>query len=127
MKEKSKGFEQLVLQICKVSKVSLIKRSMINQRIVELMVDFLPVETTEILIDLFGLADKKLEAIHLSAESSKYSSGGFGEMTQHSRTLICRIIGSQGREIEITKNGIIVSPHSALTSHKKKQQELQIA
>ena len=127
VKEKSEEFVQKLLKMLKVKHIRSVRRERINYKCIELMVDLLPVDADEVLLESFELADLIREPVCLTAENEDFVRAGFAKMTREARILICRIIESQRREIQITKNGMIVCPHSDLIASKKEHEEMQTA
>lgn len=115
-------FVEKILVDCKVSNVDEVQRSAITRQHIEMLADYLSVDAGNLLARMFREADVRKEAIHLPA-NKEFFGAGFNKIIPSARILICRIIGSQGnREIEFTRNGIIVSPRVALRAQKKELQ-----
>ena len=115
-------FVEEILVDCNVSDVDEVERSAITKRHVQMVIGYLSVDAGTLLAEMFREADVRKEAIHLPA-NKEFFKAGFNKIIPSARILICRIIGSQGkREIEFTRNGIIVSPRVALRTKKKELQ-----
>ncbi len=116
---KSNEFVSRILDMCGVTDVDLVTRQQINHAHVKILCDFLSKKTDILLLRLFQEADGNRTTVHLAGESDDFAESDFFKMPRKARILVCRIIGSQGREIEITRNGVIVSPHVEILKKAK--------
>jgi hypothetical protein len=78
----------------------------------------------ELISDLSEIADTKQDAC-VCGKTLAFVESGLADLTREERILVCRIYGSQGREIEISDEGMIVSPSQKVLDEKRRQMRKQ--
>lgn len=114
-----------MLAMCSVINVEHIKREQINADHIRLMDRSMTPEAKGLLLEASSLADEKMETMVLDAETETFAESGLATMTPEERILICRIYGSQGREIEITDEGMYISPSAKVLEKKRRMMKQQ--
>ena len=121
------AFVITMLAMCSVAHPDQVSRDQIKADHIRLMNDSLTSETKSLLLDLTGVADESMATVVITADDIRVLGSGILRTTEEERILICRIYGSQGREIEITDDAIIVSPSELVLKKKRQIQKRQLA
>lgn len=120
------GFVMAMLAMCSVTHVELVKRDMITADHIRLMDHSLTSKAKELLLDFASIADEKKEAF-VCHKTRAFIESGLADLTYEERILVCRIYGSQGRELQISDSGMIVAPSQKVLDQKRREMKKQLA
>lgn len=99
-----------MLALCSVSSVHMIHSEMIKADHMRLMHQAMSIEARELFLDLASLADDEKKSVTRLSDESSFIQAGLGEMTSEEALLVCCIYSSQGRNVHITNEHIVVCP-----------------
>lgn len=121
------AFVITMLAMCSVAHPDQVSRDQIRADHVRLMNESLTPESKELILEMASTADETMETVTVTISDDRFVDSGLLAATPEEIILICRIYGSQGREVEITKDALVVSPCERVLQKKRRMQKQPVA
>lgn len=112
------GLTTVLLARHNVSSLEEITRDMVSTADLQIINGHMSVDAREVIADASGVADEAREPVVIKRNHRKFQEAGFHHSTEEELMAIGRIYGAHGREIDITQEGIVVHPRTALQRKK---------